>query len=47
MNERDAEGAIFAASFQLLYTADEAALILRVPPSDAASTKGLQLAQAR
>ena len=32
MNERDAEGAIFAASFQLLYTADEAALVLRVKP---------------
>jgi Helix-turn-helix domain len=32
MNERDAEGAIFAASFQLLYTADEAAVVLRVKP---------------
>jgi hypothetical protein len=35
MNERDAEGAIFAASFQLLYTADEAALVLRVSPAHA------------
>jgi hypothetical protein len=32
MIERDAEGAIFAAGFQLLYTADEAALVLRVKP---------------
>jgi len=32
MNDRDAEGAVSAASFQLLYTADEAAFMLRVKP---------------
>ena len=32
MIERDAEGAIFAAGFRALYTADEAAVILRVKP---------------
>jgi len=32
MNDRDAEGAVSAAGFQLLYTADEAALMLRVKP---------------
>jgi hypothetical protein len=32
MNDRDAVGAVSAGSFQLLYTADEAALILRVKP---------------
>jgi hypothetical protein len=30
MNDRDAAGTVSAASFQLLYTADEAALMLRV-----------------
>jgi hypothetical protein len=32
MNDRDAGGAVSRASFQLLYTADEAALLLRVKP---------------
>ncbi len=32
MNDRDAAGALSAGGFQLLYTADEAALILRVKP---------------
>jgi hypothetical protein len=32
MNDRDAAGTVSAASFQLLYTADEAALMLRVKP---------------
>ena len=32
MNDRDAEGAVSAAGFQLLYTADEAAFMLRVKP---------------
>src|SRR5438552_3784352 len=32
MNDRDAAGTVSAASFQLLYTADEAALLLRVKP---------------
>jgi hypothetical protein len=32
MNDRDSEGAVSAATFQLLYTADEAALMLRVKP---------------
>lgn len=32
MNDRDAAGTVSAASFQLLYTAEEAALILRVKP---------------
>jgi hypothetical protein len=32
MNDRDAAGTVSAASFQLLYTADEAALMLRVRP---------------
>jgi hypothetical protein len=32
MNDRDAAGTVSAANFQLLYTADEAALMLRVKP---------------
>jgi hypothetical protein len=32
MNDSDAAGAVSTANFQLLYTADEAALMLRVKP---------------
>src|SRR5262245_6468599 len=32
MNDQDAAGTVSTASFQLLYTADEAALMLRVKP---------------
>jgi len=32
MNDRDGAGTVSAVSFQLLYTADEAALMLRVKP---------------
>ena len=32
MNDRDTEGPVSRASFQLLYTTDEAALLLRVKP---------------
>jgi hypothetical protein len=33
MNDSDAAGAVSTANFQLLYTADEAALMLRVKPA--------------